>query len=147
MALDVGKGQINWRIAQDPRVIRLEGINARYLRNEWLPQIPQLVTIDISFISLAKVLPAVTRALTSIERPVPMQLLALVKPQFELPQARVEPGGVVADAASRQEAVDAICHTLTELGWAIRGTMESLLTGAEGNRETFILCVFPVHSF
>ena len=86
MALDVGRGQLDWRLIQDPRVIRLEGLNARLLRRDDLPQLPQCITVDVSFISLTAVLPAVLAAVCKGDDPVPIHLVALVKPQFELPQ-------------------------------------------------------------
>lgn len=137
LALDVGKGQLDWKLCRDPRVIRLEGINARYLRCEDLPEVPGLIVVDVSFIGLALVLPAVMESCPGAGP----ELLVLVKPQFEVPRHKVDRGGLVTDAAARQEAVHRVRAVITEGGWRVAGEVESCLPGAEGNREVFLYAV------
>jgi 23S rRNA (cytidine1920-2'-O)/16S rRNA (cytidine1409-2'-O)-methyltransferase len=134
-ALDVGRGQLDWRLRNDPRVIVLEGVNARELDPASLPFAPALATIDVSFISLAKVAPAVARSLAPAG-----QVLALVKPQFELERGRIGKGGVVRDPADRRDALRRAADAATEAGLAVRGFASSGLPGPKGNRETFIWC-------
>jgi len=98
-----------------------------------LPFVPQLATVDVSFISLAKVLPAVVACLAPGG-----ELLAMVKPQFELGRGRVRSGGVVRSAAERREAVLSVGSAITALGLPLRGVAPSGLPGPKGNRETFI---------
>jgi 23S rRNA (cytidine1920-2'-O)/16S rRNA (cytidine1409-2'-O)-methyltransferase len=138
MALDVGKGQLDWKLIQDPRVIRLEGLNARFLRRDDLPQLPQCVTVDVSFISLTVVLPVVLAAVATGDDPAPVHLVALVKPQFELPKNRVGRGGIVRDEAARSQALSHVVDAVRSLGWQILGTADSPLPGAEGNLELFL---------
>jgi 23S rRNA (cytidine1920-2'-O)/16S rRNA (cytidine1409-2'-O)-methyltransferase len=138
MALDVGKGQLDWKLIQDPRVVRLEGINARSLRREQLPQPPQCVTVDVSFISLTTVLPAILNAVSPAEGRQTVYLLALVKPQFELPRDRVQPGGLVQDDAGRQQALNGVAEAVRRIGWQVLGSADSPLRGAEGNLELFL---------
>jgi 23S rRNA (cytidine1920-2'-O)/16S rRNA (cytidine1409-2'-O)-methyltransferase len=138
MALDVGKGQLDWKLIQDPRVVRLEGINARSLRREQLPQLPQCVTVDVSFISLTVVLPAILNAVSPAEGRQTVHLLALVKPQFELPRDRVQPGGLVQDDAGRQQALNRVAEAVRRIGWQVLGSADSPLRGAEGNLELFL---------
>jgi 23S rRNA (cytidine1920-2'-O)/16S rRNA (cytidine1409-2'-O)-methyltransferase len=133
IALDVAYGQLEWRLRNDPRVHVLERINARALRPEDLPWRPELATVDVSFISLAKVLPAIASCLAEGG-----DLLALVKPQFELGRGRVGRGGVVRDPADRREALVSAARTARELGLAVRGLASSGLPGPKGNRETFL---------
>ena len=134
VALDVAHGQLDWGIRSDERVHVIERANARDLGPEDLPFQPSLATIDVSFISLAKVLPAVAAVL------VPgADVLAMVKPQFELGRKRVK-GGVVRDAAERREALSAVATSARALGLAINGFASSGLPGPKGNRETFLWC-------
>ncbi len=133
IALDVGYGQLDWRLRQDPRVEVMERINARELTPSDLPYRPSLVTMDVSFISLAKLLgPVVACAGPRLD------LLAMVKPQFELDPRRVGSGGVVRDAEARREAIRAVAAAGTAAGLTIRGLASSGLPGPKGNRETFI---------
>jgi 23S rRNA (cytidine1920-2'-O)/16S rRNA (cytidine1409-2'-O)-methyltransferase len=134
-ALDVGRGQLDWRLRNDARVTVLEGVNARALDPDALPFAPALATIDVSFISLAKVLPAIARSLAPAGK-----VLALVKPQFELDRARVGKGGVVRDAADRREALRRAADAATASGLVVGGFAPSGLPGPKGNRETFIWC-------
>jgi 23S rRNA (cytidine1920-2'-O)/16S rRNA (cytidine1409-2'-O)-methyltransferase len=134
VALDVAYGQIDLRIREDPRVTVIERANARELSQADLPFRPDLATIDVSFISLAKVLPAVASALAPGG-----EMLAMVKPQFELGRERVRKG-VVRDAADRHEAVLSVARVAEGLGLAVRGFASSGLPGPKGNRETFVWC-------
>jgi 23S rRNA (cytidine1920-2'-O)/16S rRNA (cytidine1409-2'-O)-methyltransferase len=134
VALDVAYGQIDLRIREDPRVTVIERTNARDLAPADLPFRPELATIDVSFISLAKVLPAVASSLTPGG-----EVLAMVKPQFELGRERVRKG-VVRDAAERREAVLSVARAAVGLGLAVRGFAPSGLPGPKGNRETFVWC-------
>ncbi|HMC07293.1 MAG TPA: TlyA family RNA methyltransferase [Solirubrobacterales bacterium] len=131
VAVDVGYGQLDWRLRNDSRVTVLERTNARHLRPEDLPYRPDLATIDVSFISLTKVLPAVGACLTADG-----DILALIKPQFELGKGRVR-GGVVRTVAERREALLAVADAARELGLAVRAFAPSGLPGPKGNRETF----------
>jgi 23S rRNA (cytidine1920-2'-O)/16S rRNA (cytidine1409-2'-O)-methyltransferase len=133
IALDVARGQLDWRLRNDPRVHVIERANARELDPDDLPWTPSLATIDVSFISLRKVLPAVAGALASSG-----ELLALVKPQFELGRERVGKGGVVRHPEARREALLSVAEDATDLGLAVRGFAPSGLPGPKGNRETFV---------
>jgi 23S rRNA (cytidine1920-2'-O)/16S rRNA (cytidine1409-2'-O)-methyltransferase len=134
-AVDVAHGELDWRLRNDARVTVIERLNARSLEPADLPFTPSLATIDVSFISLAKVLPAVSRALSDDG-----EILALVKPQFELGPKRVGKGGVVRDAGARREALMVVAEAAQSLGLAVRGFASSGLPGPKGNRETFVWC-------
>ena len=134
IAADVAYGQLDVRLRQDPRVHVIERLNARELQRLDLPFIPSLATIDVSFISLTKVLPAVARCLEPEG-----EVLAMVKPQFELGKDRVG-RGVVRDAGDRREAILVVAEAARELGLAVRGFASSGLPGPKGNRETFVWC-------
>jgi 23S rRNA (cytidine1920-2'-O)/16S rRNA (cytidine1409-2'-O)-methyltransferase len=133
IALDVGRGQLDWRLRNDRRVVVMERTNARGLTPDRLPYRPELATIDVSFISLAKVLPAVTSCLDEGG-----EILALVKPQFELDRSRVGKGGVVREAAARREAIVAVADAARNLELPVRGIAPSGLPGPKGNRESFL---------
>jgi 23S rRNA (cytidine1920-2'-O)/16S rRNA (cytidine1409-2'-O)-methyltransferase len=132
-AVDVGHGQLDWRLRNDPRVTVLERLNARVLTSEELPWRPDLVTVDVSFISLAKVLPAVLSC--AAER---FECLALVKPQFEVGRERVGGGGVVRSADDRRTALIAVGQAVRSLGFAVLGYAAAGLPGPAGNRESFV---------
>jgi 23S rRNA (cytidine1920-2'-O)/16S rRNA (cytidine1409-2'-O)-methyltransferase len=132
IALDVAHGQLDWGLRNDGRVHVIERVNARELDPAELPFEPSLATVDVSFISLTKVLPAVAQALA-----VDGDLLAMVKPQFELGRKRLK-GGVVRDAGERREAVRIVAAAARQLGLAVRGFASSGLPGPKGNRETFM---------
>jgi 23S rRNA (cytidine1920-2'-O)/16S rRNA (cytidine1409-2'-O)-methyltransferase len=134
-ALDVGYGQLDWRLREDPRVEVLERTNARHLLPEALPFSPDLATVDVSFISLAKVLPAIARCMAPGGA-----ILALVKPQFELGREAVGKGGVVRDAGARRKAIVSVARAARRLGVHVKGFAASGLPGPKGNRETFVLC-------
>jgi 23S rRNA (cytidine1920-2'-O)/16S rRNA (cytidine1409-2'-O)-methyltransferase len=133
VALDVAYGELHWRIRNDERVTVLERRNARALDPAELPYRPDLVAIDVSFISLAKVLPAVLAA--AAER---FDCLALVKPQFEVGREKVGKGGVVRAAADRRAALVAAGGAAQQLGAAVLGFASSGLPGPKGNRESFV---------
>ncbi len=133
-AADVAYGQIDARLREDPRVTVIERLNAREMLPSDLPFAPSLATVDVSFISLAKVLPAVARCLAPGG-----EVLAMVKPQFELGRERVG-RGVVRDDGDRREAILAIAHAAAGLGLPVRGFASSGLPGPKGNRETFVWC-------
>jgi 23S rRNA (cytidine1920-2'-O)/16S rRNA (cytidine1409-2'-O)-methyltransferase len=133
IALDVAYGELHWRLRNDPRVHVIERYNARNLEAEDLPYRPDLVVCDVSFISLTKVLPAVLSVVADR-----FDLLALVKPQFEVGRERVGKGGVVRDPADRRAALVAVAEHLRQHGAAVMGFASSGLPGPAGNRETFV---------
>ena len=136
-AVDVAYGQIDARLRKDARVTVIERLNARALGPADLPFLASLATVDVSFIGLAKVMPAVATCLVPDG-----EMLAMVKPQFELEKGRVG-RGVVRDPADRQEAVLKVALAARELGLPIRGIASSGLPGPKGNRETFVWCGGP----
>jgi 23S rRNA (cytidine1920-2'-O)/16S rRNA (cytidine1409-2'-O)-methyltransferase len=130
-AVDVGHGQLAWTLRQDPRVVVLERLNARYLTRANIPEPVDLITCDASFIGLAVVLPASLALAT--ERG---QLVALVKPQFEAGRAQVGKGGVVRDPQIHREVCEhAASWVAAQPGWSVVGLIESPILGPEGNRE------------
>jgi 23S rRNA (cytidine1920-2'-O)/16S rRNA (cytidine1409-2'-O)-methyltransferase len=133
IALDVAYGELSWKLREDPRVTVRERRNARELRSAELPYAPNLIVIDVSFISLTKVLPAVLACAAGA-----FDCLAMVKPQFEVGRERVGKGGVVREAAWRREALVDIGRAALALGASVRGYASSGLPGPKGNRETFI---------
>jgi 23S rRNA (cytidine1920-2'-O)/16S rRNA (cytidine1409-2'-O)-methyltransferase len=136
VALDVGHGQLDWRIRSDPRVIVLERINARTLTPDQLPddaRIFGLVTMDLSFISVRHVLPAIVPLLDP-----GADLVILVKPQFEAGREEVGKGGLVRDAAVHMRVVDEVAAAANALGLTRVAMTESPITGTEGNREFFL---------
>lgn len=133
VALDVAYGELDWRMRSDERVTVIERTNARGLSPDHLPYAPDLIVIDVSFISLSKVLPAVLAC--AAER---FDCLALVKPQFEVGRASVGKGGVVRDAVLRRDTLIAVGSAAQGLGAAVIGYAGSGLPGPKGNRETFV---------
>jgi 23S rRNA (cytidine1920-2'-O)/16S rRNA (cytidine1409-2'-O)-methyltransferase len=133
VALDVAYGQLDWSLRSDPRVTVIERENARSLRANELPYAPDLVVIDLSFISLVKVLAAALGC--TQER---FDCLALIKPQFEVGRGRVGKGGVVRDRDLRRTALIDVGHAASELGAAVLGYVSSGLPGPKGNLETFV---------
>jgi 23S rRNA (cytidine1920-2'-O)/16S rRNA (cytidine1409-2'-O)-methyltransferase len=133
IALDVAYGELHWSLRTDERVTVLERANARALSCDALPYRPDLVVADVSFISLAKVLPAVLAC--TAER---FDGLAMVKPQFEVGRERIGSGGVVRDAADRQGALVTVAEAARAAGAAVMGFASSGLPGPKGNRETFV---------
>lgn len=136
VALDVGHGQFDWTLRNDPRVTVVEGVNARTLTPDMLPAELRdfdIVTIDVSFISLVQVLPSVP----PLMRP-GADVVALVKPQFEAGRSEVGRHGVVTDTAVHERVVGEVSATARRMGLSTVGTTPSPITGAEGNREFFL---------
>jgi 23S rRNA (cytidine1920-2'-O)/16S rRNA (cytidine1409-2'-O)-methyltransferase len=133
-AVDVGHGQLDWRLRQDARVVVRERCNARHLTRAEIPDAPALVVCDASFIGLATVLPA-SLALAAPQA----RLVALIKPQFEVGKGRVGKGGVVRDPALHEEVCARIEAWLASLpGWSVLGITESPIRGPDGNVEFLI---------
>lgn len=133
IAVDVGYGDLDYRLRCDPRVTVLERTNARSLTPDMLPYTPDLTVIDVSFISLRKILPSVLACLGRRH-----DVLALVKPQFEVGRERVGKGGVVRSPEDRRAALVAVGSTVLELGESVLGFYPSGLPGPKGNLETFV---------
>ena len=133
IAVDVGYGQLAWKLRHDPRVVVLERQNIRHLVPEALPIVPDLVVIDVSFISLRVVLKSVKALCEPRAIVVP-----LVKPQFEVGKGSVGKGGVVRDPATRQAATDTVAAAARDLGYTVLGQVESPIAGPKGNIETFL---------
>lgn len=133
VALDVAYGVLNWRLRSDDRVTVIERRNARGLRREELPYAPELLVIDVSFISLTKVLPAVLSCAAPR-----FDCLAMIKPQFEVGRGQVGKGGVVRDPQARRRALVEVGRAAGQFGVAVLGYASSGLPGAKGNLETFI---------
>jgi len=133
-AVDVAYGQLDLRLREDSRVTVIERLNARAMAPADLPFAPDLAAVDVSFISLSKVLPAVAECLAPGG-----EVLAMVKPQFELGKERVG-RGVVRDDGDRREAILFVAEVAVELGLPVRGFASSGLPGPKGNRETFVWC-------
>ncbi len=133
-ALDVGYGQLDDRLRRDPRVVVMDRVNARHLAADALPEEVSLVTVDVSFISLLKVVPALLPHLAPGGL-----LLALVKPQFEAGREQVGKGGVVRDEAVRRVVIAGVAEQLAALGLELEDIVDSPVHGARGNREAFAL--------
>lgn len=133
-AVDVGHNQLDWKLRKDGRVRSLEGVNARYLKFEDIGETVDLVTLDLSFISLCLVLPV----LDVFQKP-STRLLCLVKPQFEVGKGQVEKGGIVRDPEKHRLAVDKVSSCARDLGYRLLGSIPSPILGAEGNREFFLV--------
>ncbi len=131
-AVDVGHGQLDWKLRNDPRVIVLEKINARSLSREHVPERVDVCVIDVSFISLTLILPNAFDLITSTG-----VILALIKPQFELQRSDVGKGGIVRDQDLHQKAQDKIVAFVTQLGDLIIGIVPSAVKGTDGNQEFF----------
>ena len=132
-AVDVGHGQLAWKLRQDPRIVVLERVNARYLTRAEVPEPVDLVVCDASFIGLETVLPA---ALALAKEHA--QLVALIKPQFEVGPDRVGKKGVVREPELHREVCARIRAWLEGIGWVVQGIVESPIRGPEGNIEFLI---------
>ena len=130
IALDVGRGQLDWRLRTDPRVIVIEGVNARHLKPEGLPFAAALATIDVSFISLRLVIPALLPHLLP-----GAWLVCLVKPQFEAGRDQVGKGGIVRDETIRRRVIDDTIRALEASGLSVVGHTPSPIRGQKGNLE------------
>ncbi len=133
-AVDVGYGQLDMGLRRDPRVVTMERLNVRYLAPDALGEPCGLITVDVSFISLLKVVPPLLVHLAPGGR-----LLTLVKPQFEVGRGQVGKGGIVRDERLRREVIERRAADLAELGLRCEGTFDSPVSGAGGNREAFAL--------
>jgi 23S rRNA (cytidine1920-2'-O)/16S rRNA (cytidine1409-2'-O)-methyltransferase len=133
VALDVAYGELSWKLREDERVTVIERHNARAVQPAELPYAPGLIVMDLSFISLTKVLPAVLACAAAR-----YDCLAMVKPQFEVGRERVGKGGVVRDGAVRRDALVSVGRAASDLGAAVMGYASSGLPGPKGNRETFL---------
>jgi 23S rRNA (cytidine1920-2'-O)/16S rRNA (cytidine1409-2'-O)-methyltransferase len=138
VALDVAYGELHWRMRTHPRVTVIERVNARTLDPSLLPYRPGLIVVDVSFISLTRVLPAVLACAAAR-----FDCLALVKPQFELGRGRVGKRGVVRSAQDRRRALGEVGTSVVEAGWSLLGFASSGLPGPAGNRESFAWIAEP----
>jgi 23S rRNA (cytidine1920-2'-O)/16S rRNA (cytidine1409-2'-O)-methyltransferase len=134
VALDVGHNQLDWKIRNDPRVEVREEVNARHLTSDDFAENFDLITIDVSFISLTKILPAVVPLLTKAGR-----IVALIKPQFEVGKGEVGKGGIVKDPSQHQRVISEVNAVAESLGLKVTGVMESPIKGADGNIEFLAL--------
>jgi 23S rRNA (cytidine1920-2'-O)/16S rRNA (cytidine1409-2'-O)-methyltransferase len=132
-AVDVGERLLDDRLLRDPRVVSLENVNFRHAAVDLLPEMVTIAVVDVSFISLRHILPALLRFLAP-----GAEALPLVKPQFEVGKGRVGKGGVVRDDTLRREAVDGIAAFARETGYEVLGEAESRVPGPKGNREVFL---------
>jgi len=132
-AVDVGYGQLAWKLQKDPRVVSLERRNIRYLKKEEVGEEIDLVLVDTSFISIEKFLPHLVEFLKPGG-----SLLALIKPQFEVGKGEVGKGGVVRDPALHQKVIERISEFSRHQGWKVLGVAESPILGPKGNKEFFI---------
>ncbi len=133
LAVDVGRGQLDWSLRSDPRVQPIEGINARYLTPDVLPGIPSFAVVDVSFISLRLVLPAVAACLAPQG-----EIVALVKPQFEVDREQVGRKGIVRDPLLHRRVLIGLGNFAAEQGWSVGHVLPSGLRGAQGNQEFFL---------
>jgi 23S rRNA (cytidine1920-2'-O)/16S rRNA (cytidine1409-2'-O)-methyltransferase len=131
-AVDVGYGQLDWKLRNDPRVIVLEKLNARFLTCEQVSELVDVCVIDVSFISLTLILPNAF----ALVKPGGM-ILALIKPQFELQRSEVGKGGIVRDPGLHQKAQDKIVAFVSDLGHVVAGVVAAGIKGADGNQEYF----------
>jgi 23S rRNA (cytidine1920-2'-O)/16S rRNA (cytidine1409-2'-O)-methyltransferase len=141
IAVDVGYGTLSWSLRNDPRVTVMERTNARALDPATLPHVPDLAVLDVSFISLEKVLGAVLACLAP-----DYDALALIKPQFEVGRERVGKGGVVRDADTRRDALIGVGEAALALSAAVLGYYSSGLPGPKGNQETFVWLADPART-
>jgi 23S rRNA (cytidine1920-2'-O)/16S rRNA (cytidine1409-2'-O)-methyltransferase len=132
-AIDVGYGQLDWRLRNDPRVVVFEKTNIRYLDRSALPSPADLAAIDVSFISLKLVLPRVKTLLAA-----PHQVVALIKPQFEVGKGKVGKGGVVRSPEEHARVLGEIRESAVVIGYEVAGVIESPLLGPKGNKEFLI---------
>jgi 23S rRNA (cytidine1920-2'-O)/16S rRNA (cytidine1409-2'-O)-methyltransferase len=132
--VDVGYGQLAWKLRQDPRVVLLERTNIRYLEREKIPDVIDLATIDVSFISLDKVVPKVIEFLAEKG-----EIVALIKPQFEVGKGQVGRGGIVKDEEKRLAVIERVKEEFASLGLTVAGVITSPITGQKGNVE-YLIC-------
>src|SRR6202035_5635231 len=132
-AIDVGHGQLAWKLRNDPRVAVMEKVNARFLSREHIPQPVDLCVIDVSFISLTLILPRAFELITQEG-----MILALIKPQFELKREDVGRGGIVREPALHEKAQQKIANFVEEANYRVVGLVPSPITGTDGNQEFFV---------
>lgn len=137
-AFDSGVGQLHERLRQDPRVILSERTNARHLTPDSLPEKPTLATMDVSFISILKILPALAGLLAE-----GADVVSLVKPQFEAGRADVGSGGIIRDQAVHTRVMLSVVKGVEDLGFEVRSVCRSAIDGASGNREFFLHAISP----
>jgi len=138
-AFDVGRGQLAWKLRSDPRVIVRDRCNVRELKSADLPEVT-FVSIDLSFISVRKVLPALKEALSGRAA----EIVVLVKPQFEVGKGEVGKGGIVRDEAKRRRALEEVAEFALRAGFRVAGRIESPVPGAAGNREFLLYLELPI---
>lgn len=136
-AVDVGYGQLDWKLRQDQRVIVMERVNARYLKPEDIGELVDVSTIDVSFISLTRIITPVSQIL----KPKGV-VVALIKPQFEVGKGEVGRGGIVRDERKHKEVTDKITHFLEELNFRIIDIIPSPILGADGNKEFLVIGIY-----
>ena len=134
-AVDVGYGQLDWKLRKDERVICLDRTNARNLKREDLSDDPQLVVVDVSFISLRLIFPALFEILRQQG-----DLVALVKPQFEVGKDEIENKGIIKDPVKRTNVLLRLHEFISEQSWVLRHITESPIQGQKGNREDLLHC-------
>ena len=137
-AVDVGYGQLAWTLRQDPRVVPVERTNIRYMSSEVITSPVDFVTIDVSFISLKIVVPAIMKFMKNSSG-----IIALIKPQFEVGKGRVGKGGVVKDTLLHKEVIKNLTDCFSEAGLEIAGVIDSPIFGPKGNKEFLIYMKFP----
>jgi 23S rRNA (cytidine1920-2'-O)/16S rRNA (cytidine1409-2'-O)-methyltransferase len=133
MAIDVGYGQLDWTLRQDPRVEVIEKTNIRYLKPQRLKTLAHGAVVDVSFISLKLVVPPVSHLLVDNAF-----IMALIKPQFEVGKGKVGKGGVVRDPLLHQEVIEDLTRFFEHSGWQVQGCIPSPLLGPKGNREFLV---------
>ena len=132
-AIDVGYGQIDWKLRQDPRVVLLERTNIRYAKPAMIPELIEIAVVDVSFISLTLVLPSVAPFLRE-----GATVVTLVKPQFEVGKGQVGAGGIVRDDVQRETVTEKVIDCGRRLGLSVDGVMDSPVKGRKGNREILV---------
>lgn len=135
-AVDVGYGQLAWKLRQDQRVVVIERVNIRHIDPALVPEPIDIASIDVSFISLEKVVPSILKFLKP-----QAEIIALIKPQFEVGKEQVGKGGIVRDEAARTAAVECVSNFFRETGFDVRGVIRSPITGQDGNVEFLIHAV------
>ena len=135
-AVDVGQGQLAWKLRQDPRVVTIERVNIRDMSPTLVAEPVDIAVIDVSFISLEKVIPAILNCMK-----VDSEIIALIKPQFEVGRENVGKGGIVRDEAARNAAVKRVEDFIRSLGLEVKGIIQSPITGQDGNVEFLIHAV------
>jgi 23S rRNA (cytidine1920-2'-O)/16S rRNA (cytidine1409-2'-O)-methyltransferase len=134
-AVDVGYGQLAWKLRQDPRVVVIERTNIREMAASLLPEKVDMAVMDVSFISLEKVIPSLLKFLMPAS-----DLVALIKPQFEVGKEKVGKGGIVRDEAARTAVVERIKKCVQDLGFEVKGVIPSPILGQDGNAEFLLYC-------